>query len=276
MDEAIEKILEISQATNIEDAAKWAENINSMQGRSIQLPDDPTAENNALIQRKMTERGYDIMMKPDVNDAEQMNAMYNALGRPSKEDGYKLPEMTDDFKYNEDEMKKFADKAHSYGFSQAQFDQMVQAQVSGGMSEQADYERLKHEGITALKTEMGYAYEEKVAKAAEVMKVANPDFDVTKASRAEIEGALRIADYYGNLGKEGTHFSRPDEVTKRTPDEAQAEIAALRKNPAYLDPQDPEHNVVRTKMRELYKSAYPDNGNSSDGVARVGGVKFTA
>ena len=272
--DSMQKLLDISNATNIDDAVKWAENANSRLGSSINLPSESNAENNAEINRKLTARGYDMMIKPDMNDPEQVKSLNTLRGVPDETAGYKLPEQTDDFKYNEAGANKFVEGAHKYGLTQAQMEGLLRDNATLAMEQGTAFEQERFDGITSLKSELGFAYDAKLELAGEVMKLVNPDFDVSTASRAQIEGALRVADHYGQMAAEGTNFGRTPETVRMTPDEAKTKIKEVTGKLISMKPNDLGYQDLMAQKRALYKEAYPDKA-SPDGTARVGGVQFT-
>lgn len=272
--DSMQKLLDMSNATNLDDAVKWAENANKRLGSSINLPSDATAENNAEIQSKLSARGYDVMLKPDLSDPAQMKAINAMLGVPEEIDGYKLPEMDENFKYNEDGAKKFIEGAHKYGLTQNQMEGILRDNATLAMSQEADFKQSQFDGITSLKAEMGYAYDEKYKQAEAVMKIINPDMDMSKVSADQIKGALNIAEHYKAMGQEGQEFGRTNEVTRRTPDEAKAKIAEVTAKLLEMKPNDVGYKELMLQKRELYKEAYAGKG-SPDGTARLGGVQFS-
>lgn len=270
----VDALLKIANASNIDDAVKWAENANSYMGRSIQLPTEPSAEANRLINDKLTAHGLDVMLKPDLNDPEQLMQLKKMMGVPDELDGYQLPEASDELQYNVEEAERFKNIAHKYGLPQDAFQGIVQDMASQSMSQKAEMLQQRESQMAELKGKLGYAYDEKVAEATALMKIVNPDYNADNASPREIEGMLNIAQHFKALGSEGNNFTRPAEQARRTPDEAKAEIAKLRTNEAYLDPAHPEHAMVKKQMSKLYAELFPENGVDADGTVRVGGVQF--
>ncbi len=269
--EKIQKLMEIANASNIDDAVKWAENVNSRLGKSITLPDEPDSEANRLIQEKLAARGYDVMLKPDFNDPEQLKVIHEMLGKPKEPDEYKLPEPNDELNYDPAVAEKFKEVAYKHDLSQQQMEGVLVDLIAENQAKQAEMQQAEYERMKGLKEKLGFAYDEKVGKAKELMKVINPDFDTSQATAAEIEGMLRLVDKIGEIGTEGVNFDRPAEFTRRTPDEAKAEISKILKELDSMSPSDPAYKSLMDKKRALYKEAYPEPA-SSDGTGRVGGV----
>ena len=269
----LQKLMQIANATNIDDAVKWAENVNSRLGKSITLPDEPDSEANRLIQEKLAARGYDVMLKPDLNDPEQLKYLHEILGKPKEPDEYKLPEPNEELNYDPSVAEKFKEVAYKHDLSQSQMEGVLVDLIAENQSKQAELQKAEYERLTNLKAKLGFAYDEKVGKAKELMKVINPEFDTNNATAAEIEGMIRLVDKIGDIGAEGVNFSRSPETTRRTPDEAKAEISKVMKELEGMPPSDPAYKGLMDKKRNLYKEAYPDQ-MEPDGTARVGGVRF--
>lgn len=272
--DSMQKLFDISNATNIDEAVKWAENANSRLGSSINLPSEATKENNALIQSKLSSRGYDVMLKPDLNDPDQLKALNAMLGVPEEISGYKLPEMTDDFKYNQDGANKFIEGAHKYGLTQSQMEGLLRDNATLAMSQEANFKQSQFDGISALKAKLGYAYDEKYSQAEAVMKIINPEMDMSNISAAQIEGALNIAEHYKSMGQEGQNFGRQEEMSRMTPDEAKNKITEVTEKLLAMKPNEVGYKELMEQKRALYKEAYPGKG-SADGTARLGGVQFS-
>lgn len=272
--DSMQKLLDMSNATNLDDAVKWAENANKRLGSSINLPPDATTENNAEIQRKLAARGYDVMLKPDLSDPDQMKAINAMLGVPEEVDGYKLPEMDENFKYNEEGAKKFIEGAHKYGLTQSQMEGILRDNAALAMSQEADFKQHQFDGIAALKAELGYAYDEKYKQAEAVMKIINPEMDMSGVSADQIRGALNLAEHYNAMGQEGQNFGRQEEATRRTPEEAKAKIQEVTAKLLEMKPNDVGYKELIEQKRALYKEAYAGKG-SPDGTARIGGVQFS-
>ena len=271
--DSMQKLLDISNATNLDDAVKWAENANSRLGSSINLPSEANAENNALIQSKLEARGYNVMLKPDTADPAQMKALNAMLGVPEEVAGYKLPEMTDDFKYNQEAADDFAKRAHKYGLTQSQMEGLLRDNATTAMSQQADYLSTQSEAMNGLKAELGFAYDEKMAAAEGMFKMAHPDREMKDLPVEVIQGFIRIAEANTALAAEGTNFGRSPEQSRMSPDEAKAEIMGVTQKLLEMKPNDTGYQELMDKKRALYKQAYPSSGKN-DGTGRVGGVKF--
>lgn len=269
----LDPLLKIANATTLQDAIKWAENANSRLGNSISLPNEPDAEANRLIQEKLAARGYDVMLRPDMSDPEQAATMKQLLGVPDSIDGYVMPEQTDELQYNTAAAEKFRESAFKHGIPVSAFEAMLNDVVQDGMAAQSQYKEAEAQNMDALKSELGYAFDEKVNQAGELMKIINPDYDPSNASSNEIRGMMRLMEYMGEMSSEVQNFNRPTENTRMTPDEAKVKIQEIMNEMDSLNFNDPKYKVLAKQKRELYKEAYPD-GITQDGTARVGGIKF--
>jgi len=271
----MEALYKIANASNIEDVTKWAENANSRLGNSITLPSEPDADTNRLIQEKLASRGYDIMVKPDMTNPDQMKLMRAMMGTPDEAGGYTLPEQSDDLKYDPVMAEAYTLSAHKNGLSQSQMEGVLVDIAAQNMSAYADRQQQQYNQMTELKKELGFAYDEKVAEAGNMMKVINPEYDPTNATAGEINGMIRLMDYIGGMAKEGQNFQRPAEVTHMTPDEAKTKIADVVNKLDEMNMNDPQYGVLMKQKRALYREAYPDTASSGmNGTAGIGGITF--
>ena len=267
----MDALYKIANGSNLDDVIKWAENANSRLGKSITLPDNPDAEANRLIQDKLIARGYDVILKPDINDAEAVSQLKQMLGI-GKPENYTIPESTDEMQYDQAAAENLIEIASKYDLSQDAYQGILTDLTKVKLQAMAQQQKAQQEGMGKLKDELGYAFDDKVSQAKEWMKVINPDYNTDNATAAEIQGMLRMMAKIGELSAEGQNFSRPLESTRMTPAEAQGKIADVMKRLDETPVSDPRYQSLLKEKSELFKLAYP--GDEPSRTAGVGGVSW--
>jgi hypothetical protein len=192
---------------------------------------------------------------------EEREAFYNKLGRPEKPEGYKFEPLPEPIQ-NESREKNFAEFAHKQGFTQAQASALRgwwASEMNAEMSQMGEQnENTQKETETELRREWGMAYQAKMVTANKVLS------QFSEPTQKKIMGAFgNDPDVIRDLAKMGGKFSEAGMIGKSpdgmmSPEEAQAEIAKLKVNPAYLDGQHPEHKIVVSRMTQLFKMLHPE------------------
>jgi hypothetical protein len=199
------------------------------------------------------------------DDAEGWGSVYSKLGRPEKADGYKL-----DIPAGGDE--SFATWAketfHEAGLNTKQAEKLAakwNAYVSGSQTKVTeDYNAKVTADSTALKKEWGAAHDQNI----NVAKVAAKAFGMDDQTIDKLESALGFSGtmkFFHNLGSrlgEGTFVTgsnnAPGFKGALTPDQANAEIAALKADTGFVKRFVANDSEARSRMDQLHKWANPE------------------
>jgi hypothetical protein len=225
-------------------------------GTSIRIPGpDAGAEAFTNFHAKLAEKVPGLIPTPDPDNAEQMNALYTRMGRPTDAVGYEHPEGVDPT-----QMADFAKLSHGLGLTKAQY--------KGILSELGKYTATKQEtsdedfnqGIRSLKQEWGITYEDNLQLVQSVMKGtgAPKEFMELAASNKLPAASLKWLHSIGKqLGSEGINFQKDESSTRLAPAEAKArsaEIMADEKGP-YWDASHPQHKEYVQRVVDLNRAA---------------------
>ena len=192
----------------------------AMVGNSVRIPTDEAGDEaiSAFASRVLEHQNLGLMKKPDLENAESMADVYNSLGRPEDAGGYVAPEGVDAEAFG-----ALAGTAHELGMSKKQFEAISQKHNELTQNQIGAMVKERDAGLAQLQGEWGLAYNEKVERAASIVKQLG--------GHAGIEGALagnnvdaptlRLLDTIATqLGAEGSPMANQvNNVSQPTTDE---------------------------------------------------------
>lgn len=242
----------LTKFKNHAELAKSYVEAQSLLGSSVRPPSaDASAEAKAEFRKKMQEKVPDLIYAPE-GDAEAEAAFWKRLGKPEKLEEYDVPAEALEAGYTAEELRT---SAAAMGLTKAQFKKMVEGMVAPTLAQRQKIS----EAVAALKSEWGAAYTEKVTDAkAAALKMGVPEADLAKLSPAQLRVFANVAKA---TGASAAPFNRDQPGGGRlTPEEAKAEMADIRGNPAYWDDSvNPgKQKALIAKMVELTKMAFPE------------------
>jgi hypothetical protein len=230
-------------------------------GTSIRIP-GPDAGNEALtsFHTKLAEKVPGLIPTPDPDNAEQMNALYTRMGRPSEAIGYEHPDGVDPT-----QMADFADLAHSLGLTKTQYKGMLSSLVEK-TAKTAETTTAEFDAATrALKQEWGIVYEDNLQLVQSVMKGtgAPAEFLEAAADSKLPAGTIKWLHNIGKqLGSEGINFQKDESTSRLAPAEAKARVAEImgdREGP-YWDGAHPQHKEYVQRVVDLNRAAAVGGG----------------
>lgn len=251
-------------------AANWIDSISDadtkgwVQNKGFKEPVDVVTSYRHLEKLMGADKaGRTVVLPSKWDDPNEVGAFYEKLGVPKDPSGYQMPKDADP------EMAKWAPSVFKEaGLTPRQAETLTakwNEMVSGrSQAMKAEFEAKAAADLTALKTEWGAAYNDKVAKA----KAAAKEFGVDEAIADKLETALGtsgLLKFFANLGEKvgesgfvsGTNSGAFDGVAK-TPAAAQAEIKELRADPEFVRKYVNGDVEAKQKMERLHRWAYPD------------------
>lgn len=253
---------EIRNHTSLEDIkdinglANSYVNAQKMLGTSIRIP-GPDAGDEAIqeFHSKLSEKVPGLIPTPDPDNAEQMSALYDRMGRPKEAIGYEHPEGVDPT-----QMADFAALAHGLGLTKAQYKGMLSELVKHTQTKQETTDANFQADIRKLKQEWGIVYDDNIQLVQSVMKGtgAPSEFMEMAADNKLPPDTLRWLYNIGKqLGTEGINFQKDETTTRLAPAEARAranEIMADRNGP-YWDGGHPQHKEYVQRVVDLNRAA---------------------
>jgi len=190
---------------------------------------------------------------------EQMQQIYDKLGRPAR-DGYKVESVIPEgIEANEDFNKAFTDLAHESGLlpKQAQgiLDFFYKAVGDDHTSTQEKYETSQNEAKGILQGKWGDAYENNV-------KIANhalTEFATPEQQQSMIDSGLMkdpgMVELFNKIGLALSEDTTIDQINANgamTPDQVRDKISAMyHEDHPYMQPMHPDNKFHQGKMLEL-------------------------
>lgn len=207
-----------------------------------------------------------LLRLPATDKPEDWAPVWNKLGRPEKEDGYKLDGV------EPETMKALGKTAHDLGLSQRQLEGMHKwlaenVTANQGVAEQQRKAALDTT-VSDLKAEWGSAYPQRLADAEGAVNALEATFPGLKEALNVTDlgnkGPLVkfFAKYAATLREQGTLPGRSaGGFDVASPVEAQQQIAALKQDrqfmQAYTDRNHIGHKAAVDKMTALYNQGFP-------------------
>ena len=254
-------VASVRDAGSMENLLKQHVNLESKLGNSISFPTDDADEDQLNnFYSKIQERAAGLTRIPTAEDSEEWAGVYDKLGRPKDPSEYQYPEI----KYDDNGVEKpldqskygegFQTKAHELGITGKQFKGIMSyfgEQTLQNMEQRnAEYETT----MNALRSEWGDSTDARVARVQALVKeqggdeAANAFGDLGNnpavlAMLDKMADALMEENSLGNQGPTG------DAATRSAIED---EIATLKKNGAFLDGRDPDHERTVKRVDDLY------------------------
>lgn len=233
-------------------------------GNSIRIPGpDASDDDIKAFANKAMEKIPGLMLTPDLEDEESVNAIYNKLGRPAEAKDYTLPEGAE---LADDVASALRERAHTYGMSNRQFQKMVSDMTADQSSMTERQKEALTEDLNGLRGEWGEAYPVRLEKIAGLLeKTGAPAYLVESLTQqglpsADLKWLYAMAE---SLGAEGKPLSSDgNDGVDVTPGEALAQLSEVENNPALWDKAHPDNKRLTAKRVELMKLAYPDSGTT--------------
>jgi len=228
----------------------------SAQGQMIRIP-GPDAGDDALkaFHTKLSDKVPGLIPTPDMDNEDQMNALFKTMGRPEDATGYEHPEGVDPTQYAE-----FASLAHGLGLTKSQYNKMVAAVHEFGTKKQDAASEAFSAAQRALKQEWGIVYEDNLQLVDAVMKGTNAPKEMLELAadgKLPAEATKWLYNIGQQLGTEGINFTKDETTTRLAPAEAKAradEIMNDRTGP-YWDSSHPQNKEYIQRVVDLRRAA---------------------
>ncbi len=199
--------------------------------------------------------GERLMPRPDLEDAEQQNALYKTLGRPDDAKGYEFAEIEGAPELTDDRRTFLSEMAFKANLTKSQLKALDETVRGADVEAMNAHNNTLHEAEKELKQEWGLTFPDRKHQAEKVAKVFFPHLgDTPTLNAAEIKSFYSIAKQLGQSSKEFTE--QGDQINLgMSPSEANDKIAEIRgnKDHAYFHVNAPGHAAAKAKMSEYYK-----------------------
>jgi hypothetical protein len=218
--------------------------------------------------------GRDKIALPGENaKPEEWAEVWKRLGRPETPEGYKLAKPSDlpkDFPFQEQIIQGFSKTAHELGLTPAQVTGLYKWYLQGEVDAWTGMQRDQAQGVqaaeTALRKEYGSAYEERVDAAKKILAQFGSQELLQQLETSGLGNnpllVKFLANVAGQFSEDTLKGMGKSRFNIKTPEEARADIAALKADKAftdaYFDPKHQGHEEAKKKYNALYAQAYPE------------------
>ena len=237
-----------------------------MLGNAIRMPSkEAGAEDRVAFKKRLLEVGKNHGVVALPGEGEDDTPLYRALGAPEKPEGYELPDVqVDGLQFDPSEADLFRGVAHQAGVTNKQFKKIVsgmaKARESGALEAKTGFEK----GLTALKTEWGQAYDQRMGEVTKMLETHGAPAGLKAAwgtGRVEASSAKWLYEVLSAFGGEPGELRRQgkgDGSVKLTPAEALERVGEVEKRLHKMNAGDPEYDVLVKRRVELMGLAYPE------------------
>lgn len=258
----------IAKAENADAALAAIKNAAQYMGNSIRIPGpDAGKEDWEKFNNTLMAKVPNLMRKPDREDPDAMNQVFQSLGRPDEANGYDLGLGEDD--EIPADLEAIQAIAHKYGLTQSQF-KGVFSEILGNARENNEIMNAEiQEQQDILMDKWGRAFDKNYAivrNFARTMRAPESileAIDDNRMSAAEMEWLHSVAKSTASTSQLETQHNNFEDGTL-SPAEAQTAIQEMLNNQdhPYWKPSDPRNKEAIKRMIELQKMANP--GVSTD------------
>lgn len=234
----------------------------SFLGNAIRIPGPDAGEpDKKAFRDRLKERVPDLVELPadPTKLAEQESMIFERLGRPKEAKEYPSlkdakVEIAEGVTVDEEQLRGYAQKL---GLTKKQYVELAKEVVT----ERSKAVAASSEARKALRTELGDAFEERLSAAAVAARKLGASEAMVKALKEGNVPAEQAKLWIGvakSMGTEGSEFgSREGGGSGRmTPQEAEAQIAEIYRNPLIND--KARNGPLVAKLVELHGIAYPE------------------
>lgn len=248
-----EEVQQWQEVQNSPDPAtffKQMGDMRSMIGRSIRPP-GPDAGKEAWdkFHKNVMDKSPHLMLKPD---SENLDALYDQLGRPEAPDQYKIDEIDG---MDNTAVDNFRPIAHKHGLTQKQFEGIV-AEMTGITGQRNEQIMQEHqEQLQSLKGEWGMAYDQNMQLAEKVRQDYFPQLQMP-IEKMDAHSIASLHKLGKALGGEGVNLVKESGTNAAmTPSEAQDAINDIMSNTEhpYWNKSHPAHKSAIEKMLKLHE-----------------------
>lgn len=253
-------------------AADWTSALNEetrgfVQTKGWRSPDDLIGSYRGLEKLVGYPQDKIVQLPKDAADEAAWGSVYAKLGRPETAEGYKLPVPAGD---NGDFAKAAAPVLHKLGLSAKQAEGLATwwNEAQGAMARtHADEITAKHKtDVEGLQREWGAAYDKNatvVDRAAQAFGMDVATLDALKQSMGPAKAMKFLHAIGSKMGEADYVDGKGQGMGVMTPEQARAEIGALKKDSAWTAKYLSGDKEARTQMDRLHRWAYPETGGGA-------------
>lgn len=224
-------------------------------GRSVRVPgEDAGADQMQQFYDDIASKVPGMMVKPNREDPDAMNAFYKTMGRPEEASGYEMPTV-EGAPVDEERAVMLKALAHKYGIGAKEFTGMIgevlEMDKQGFEAHNAQIEATR----TELKKEWGEAFDQREQAVLTAAKNSGAPKELVDAIETGKMRGESLKWLFGlmSAGSETRNFAEQHGVVRVSPDEAEAQLNEMYDNPEHpiFHKGHPGHKAAMRKVLEL-------------------------
>lgn len=238
-------------------------------GQSIRIPSaEAGTEDKKAFYQKLQERVPELMLKPNPEDNDAVEAIYRALGKPEKPEDYPIPKIEPptgtNIQLDNAPVEAFRGLAHKHGLTKKQFEGIVAEMSKINIDQAVVVQQQRDSDLQTLRTEWGSAFDQRLGQVKELAKKtgAPPVFQDALGKMLVDATTLRWLHSVAESlqGKEPAAGGDRNNTNVLTPVEAQAQIDEMYNNKEHpwWNKGHPSHQAAVKRMLELRRLADPN------------------
>jgi len=254
-----EKVRGWDEVKNSDTAEKFFDQIanqRSLMGQSIRVPgEDAGEESMSAFYEKLRSKVPGLMRSPDPDDADAVNHVLEALGKPVDVDGYRLD---DSANVTAEQLAELRGIAQEAGLTKAQFKSVAGKILNTNKESNEATEAHYKDQTDALRSEWGAAYNERLGLAKDIAERTEAPESLLKAieeGKADAATVKWVYQLSKQLGGESATSGVPVETTRGkatlTPAEANNVIDDVMNNskhPYWINSHPNHDSAVQTMV----------------------------
>ena len=229
---------------DLTNAAAW-------QGNSMRIPGpDAPPEQRMEVAQKAMEKMPELMLTPNREDPERMDALWKQMGRPESPDGYQAPEGADLA-----DLKAFA---HQANLTAEQFQTLADNMVTNQNQSMEKAQLELQSQYQTLSQEWGAAYDQNMQDIGKLLSNAPDSVKQAYESKTLPADQLRWLHEISQLGSESAQVPGQAEAAPRimNPDDARAQLGEIEARLFDVNCPPEERQLLNAKRRKLIGLAH--------------------
>ena len=255
---------------DINDLAKNFLDVQSHLGNAIRIPSAEASEEDVTaFHSRLKEKVPGLIPTPTAENQETIEMFLNALGKPEKSDGYKLPEI-EGVDIDEKRGELFKETAHTLGMTQKQLEGFLGKMYEADLGQQDVIGNARQEDALTLKKEWGVTHENRMKALTDNLLLSEAPADLTDAVKNGMVSSATIKwldAVFGKFASEDKHLDDNDKHLNQddvVPAEAMERAAEVRKK--LTDPNTPkvgpEYEALLARLLKYEGMAHPDSSKN--------------
>lgn len=230
-------------------------------GNSIRVPGpDATDEDRAKFHEKLLNNAPDLMLKPNAEDEQAMETLFQQMGRPEKASEYEV-EIPEGLEFPQERLDLIKDLAYKNGLSRRQLKGVLDELNAHDLQQESAAAEFLQNSQKELANEWGVMYDKHMDATRGMLEKTGAPKQLVDAMEAKALNADTIKWLHSlnkQLGTEGIEISNQDSQGNGmyAPEEAAARADEIFNKMMDLPESDPQYARLMKKRHDLIKMSH--------------------